>query len=249
MATIFCFSSTGNSLYTAKKIAQKIGGTVEPIRESPVTCEDSVIGFVLPVFFWGLPHMAESFIESIKITDNNAYVFAVVTCGGPVFGVLGVIKKLLKSKHINLRYGMNLRSVTNYIPEYEVKDSELIRQKTDEKIKKIAGEIMDRKYNRILAFPVLNRLLYQSYPSANSDRFFTVAGTCTGCSTCQKICPAGNIAMNNNKPKFNHRCEHCLACIHNCPMCAVDWKQKTQGKARYRNAGITLDELIAFNNQ
>jgi len=32
MAVVFCFTSTGNSLYTAKKIAEQIEGRVVPIN-------------------------------------------------------------------------------------------------------------------------------------------------------------------------------------------------------------------------
>lgn len=246
MAVIFCFTSTGNSLYTAKQIARKIGGTVAPMRENKITCSDTVIGFVFPVYFWGLPRMVERFIAGLQITNKDAYVFAIATCGGPVFGVHGFIKRILKAKHIPLRYGVYLRSVTNYIPEYEVKDSEVIRQKTDQQIARITNKIINRKTNRTLFFPVLNQLIYKAYPSADSDRFFTVAPTCTGCTACLSICPADNIVMRHGKPDFKHKCEHCLACIHACPEWAIDWKQKTQGKNRYRNAGITLDELIVF---
>jgi len=55
--------------------------------------------------------------------------------------------------------------------------------------------------------------------------------------------------MEAGKPQFQHQCEHCLACLHNCPARAIDWKDKTQGKARYRNANVSLDELIEFNSR
>ena len=248
MATIFCFTSTGNSLYTAKKLAGNIGGKVLPMNNGAIQSEDDVIGFVFPVYFWGLPRMVERFIMEIKITNKDAYVFAVATCGGPVFGVLGRLKKLLQQKGVSLRYGVRLISVTNYIPEYEVKDNEALRQKIGENILKIANAISNRESNRIQAYTILNKMIYNSFPDESSDYYFTVAPTCTGCMTCQKICPAKNIAMESGKPSFQHRCEHCLACIHSCPAHAIDWKEKTQGKDRYRNAGVSLNDLISFNN-
>ena len=43
MAVIFCFSSTGNSLYTARKIAEYIGAETLPITyESVKTVENYV---------------------------------------------------------------------------------------------------------------------------------------------------------------------------------------------------------------
>lgn len=248
MARIFCFTSTGNSLYTAKEIADKIDAVVEPMSKKAVPCGDDVIGFVFPVFFWGLPRIVERFISSLQITNKDTYIFAIATCGGPAVGVLGIVKKLLELKNVSLHYGVNLQSVGNYIPGYKVNDSEAIKGKVDERIAKIASDIKDRKTNRPLVFLPMNKLIYKFYPDANSDQFFNVASTCMGCSTCQKICPVDNISMNHGKPEFQHNCEHCLACVHSCPVCAIDWKQKTQEKTRYRNAGITLDDLISFKN-
>lgn len=247
MATIFCFTSTGNSLYVAKKIAEKIGGKVLPMNNGRVQTEDDIIGFVFPVYFWGLPRMVEHFVTEMGISNKDAYVFSVATSGGPGFGVLGRLKKLLQAKGISLRYGTRLISVSNYLPEYEAKDSEAIRRRVDEKLVRIVDAISSRRFNRIQDYTAINKMIYRAFPDKSSDQYFTVASSCTGCTICQQVCPAKNITMVDGKPAFQHRCEHCLACIHNCPSHAIDWKQKTQGKERYRNAAISLNDLILFN--
>lgn len=248
MAVIFCFTSTGNSLYTAKKIAEKIGGKVLPMNNGQVETEDDIIGFVFPVYFWGLPRMVEHFVTEIRISNKDAYVFAVMTSGGPGFGVLGVLKKLLQAKGISLRYGTRLISVSNYLPEFEAKDSEAIRRRVDKKLVRIVNTISSRRSNRIQVSTAINMMIYRAFPDESSDQYFTVASTCTGCTICRQVCPAKNIIMEAGKPSFQHKCEHCLACIHNCPAHAIDWKQKTQGKERYRNAGVSLNDLILFNS-
>ena len=248
MATVYCFTSTGNSLYAAKSIAGKIGGTVLPMRGEAAVCDDDVIGFVFPVYFWGLPRVVGRFLSTLQITNKDAYVFAVITCGGPMFGVLGQMKPLLKSKNnIRLRYGARIMSVSNYLPEFEAKYSEKIGQKVDQNILRVAEAVRNRKPKRVSSLSFLNRLVYRFFPGEDSDKHFTIASTCTGCATCQKVCPARNIATQNGKPDFLHQCEHCLACLHNCPVQAIDWKNKTQGKERYRNVHISLNDLIAFN--
>ena len=248
MATIFCFTSTGNSLYTSKKICEKIGGKILTMKEASLIWDDNVIGFVFPVFFWGMPRIVERFVTDLQITNKDAYVFAVATCGGYVFGEFGRLKKLLRVKGINFQYGEKLISITNYLPEYTVKDNEEIRQKIDYNISKICTAIQKRTTNHILHSTLFNAFAYKLYPSENSDRYFTVSSSCTGCTTCQKICPVDNISINlENNPTFNHRCEHCLACLHACPVNAIDWKEKTKGKDRYRRASISIDELIEFN--
>jgi len=248
MATLYCFTSTGNSLYTAKALAEKLSGKVLPMHRRTAQCDDDVIGFVIPNYFWGIPRMVERFISEMQITNKTAYVFAVLTCGGPGFGELGNVRTLLSAKGIRLSYGVRLVSVTNYLPEYTPRDSEAIRQKVDGGITSIADAVNNRKSNWISASSFINKLIHNAYPNESCDQHFTVAPICTGCMTCQKVCPANNITMYEGKPTFQHKCEHCLACLHHCPVHSIDWKQKTQGKERFRNAGITLDELIAFNN-
>lgn len=249
MAVIYCFTSTGNSLYTARKIAKMIDADVLPMKESEIECRDNVIGFVFPTYFWGLPRIVSRFIDNIQIRDKGAYIFAVVTGGGPTPGVLVLLKKLMKAKGIELQYGAKLISVTNYLPEYEVNDSEVFRHKIDKNILKIGDSIKRGKSNFIVGTVVLNKLIYKHYPDEKSDRFFTVAESCVGCLTCQKVCPVNNILFESKKPDFRHKCEHCLACLHNCPIQSIEWKEKTQGKKRYRNAAISLEDLILFNLQ
>jgi len=249
MITIFCFSSTGNSLYAAKVLAGKTCGRVVSMNNAALTCEDDVIGFVFPVYFWGLPRMVEHFATTLKITNKDAYVFAVATSGGPSFGVLGAMKKLLQSHGVSLAYGARLVSVSNYLPEYEAQDSEKIRRRIDVRIAKIADAVNSRRSNWVLAPTFLNRRAHRAYPDASCDRHFVVASACNGCTTCEKVCPAHNIVMNAGKPEFQHRCEHCLGCVHSCPVQALDWKQATQGKRRYRNAGVSLSDLISANSE
>ena len=201
METVYCFTSTGNSLYTANSIAGKIGGKVLPIRDNPggpggkdarrqtisTVCEDDVIGFVFPCYFWGLPRMVGRFVTNMRITNKDAYVFAVLTCGGPVFGVLGLLKNLLKRKNIGLRYGESIVSVSNYLPEYKANDSEALREKIEAQIHRIAGAVVDREEKRVAAIPFLNKLLDKFCPGENCDQDFSVASSCNDCATCRKL--------------------------------------------------------------
>ena len=247
MATIYCFTSTGNSLYAANKIAGEIEGEVLPMLGATV-CDDDVIGFVFPNYFWGLPRMVERFAENMRIVNENAYVFAVITCGGPAPNTLGPLKIILKRKNIRLSYGAKLRSVTNYLPGYEANDSETLRGRVERKIDLIAKSVANRKKNRIGTMTFPNKQIHKFYPNEDCDKDFTIAPSCNGCEVCQKVCPAGNIVIKAGRPDFKHKCEHCLACLHNCPAIAIDWKDKTQGKERYRNVNVSPDDLIAFNH-
>ena len=253
MAVVFCFTSTGNSLYTAKKIAEQIDAQVVSMNSASLSkstaFNDEVIGFVYPVFFWGLPRLVARFVSEMRIENKNAYIFAIATYGGAVKGANGMLNNLLKSKGARLSYAVNLKSVENYIPNYKVNDSEELRKKVDADILRIAGSIKNRESNKTEAYTIINKLVHRSLPDEKNDRFFSIAPSCTGCMSCRKICPAANIEIKEGKPVFLGKCEHCLACLQHCPVRAIDWKNKTQGKTRYRHFAVTLDDMISFNSE
>ena len=253
MAVVFCFTSTGNSLYTAKKLAEQIGARVVPMNSvslnSSVGYDDEVIGFVYPVFFWGLPRLAARFVSEMRIENKNAYIFAVATYGGAVQGANGMLNDLLKAKGTHLSYAVNLKCVENYIPKYKLNDSEELRTKVDAGISEIAASIKNLESNKIESYTIMNKLIHRFLPDDRSDRYFVVAPSCTGCMTCRKVCPAANIEMKEGKPAFLGNCEHCLACLQHCPAHAINWKNKTQGKNRYRHFAVKLDDIISFNRE
>ena len=118
MATIYCFSSTGNSLYAARGIAQAIGAQVLPMTDGPVTTDDSVVGLVFPTYFWALPRMVERFARGLRV-NPGAYVFAVATYGSAhayeAAGTAGALRRCLRG---GLSYAATLRMVDNYVPMY-----------------------------------------------------------------------------------------------------------------------------------
>ena len=77
-----------------------------------------------------------------------------------------------------------------------------------------------------------------------SDKKFYADSNCISCGTCQKVCPVNNILLTNNKPKWNHKCQECMACIHFCPEKAIQFGFKTQNKGRYHHPEITVDDII-----
>lgn len=252
MAKVFCFTSTGNSLYIAKKITEQIDARIVPMNRvslsKPGRCTDDVIGFVYPVFFWGLPRLVVRFVSELQIENKNAFIFAVATYGGAVSGANGLLNDLLKANGTHLSCAVNLKCVENYIPKYKLNDSEELRNKVDADILKIVSSIKNRESNKLEAYTFFNKLIHRFLPDEKNDRFFTVSPSCTDCKACQKICPAANIEMKGGKPAFLGKCEHCLACLHNCPAHAIDWKNRTRGKDRYRHFAITHGDMISFNS-
>lgn len=56
--------------------------------------------------------------------------------------------------------------------------------------------------------------------------------------------PANNIVMHDRKPKWEHQCESCLACMQWCPQKSIQYKKATVKRGRYHNPQINVSELI-----
>jgi len=247
MAVIYCFTSTGNSLYAAKKIADVIGADVLPVAYGPATTDENVIGFVFPVYFWGAPKIILHFAINLKISNPDAYVFAVATYGGVGPGAADEIRMCLH-KH-DLSYTASVKSVENYVPYYKVNNTDGIHAAAERKIQSIARDIEERKKKRDGRFWLANRLIKSVFPGnrADCDRKFNVSGSCTGCGICAKVCPVKNISVHGGKPIFDHRCEHCIACLNCCPAKAINYG-KSMDRARYVHPEIGVNGLIEFWN-
>lgn len=249
MAKIFCFSGTGNSLYAARKIAAEIDAEVCNIRGF-AQCDDDVIGFVFPTYFWGLPKSVDSFLNNIMISDKNAYIFSVTAYGGFSSGVNGAVDKLLKKQGLRLSYGAKVKMVENYLPGFKVNDSDELWKRSDSALDAIALDLKKRAVKRPGAYTIFNKIAQKAYPPnmGNCAENFTVNG-CKSCGLCERVCPNGNITLENGAPKFGKKCDLCLACLNVCPVDAIDYGKSTRGKKRYKNRRITAEELIKFNSK
>lgn len=248
MGVIYCFSGTGNSLYIANQLGQKIGAEVKPMTQDRASTSEEQIGFVFPAYFWGMPHRVEEFASRLDIANPNAYLFAVVSYGGMIFGISGMLDDVLAKKGRHLNYAENVKCVENYIPGYCVNDKASIHEHVDERIATIAQNLLAHKEKKAQRASFLNRGIQRLFPreEGRCDTYFSVSDKCISCGVCERGCPAHNISMQDRKPSFHHQCEHCLACVHLCPTQAINWKKGTVGKERYFHPQIQMGEWAAF---
>lgn len=249
---IFYFSGTGNSLKVAKDIAaaiedcelismgksHKLGGTYERI------------GFVYPVYSFGIPGVVERFVTALDLlTNTNSFIFAVCTSGSGIAGGLTNISKIIGGKGGKLSYGETIRCFSNYVGLYamgsDADDKAKAQTKaTKQVIKDIQSLAVKPPYKN---HPVT--LLHRPFIKLlkNRDKAFNVSEACNSCAICSKVCPVGNIKIQDGKPIFLSHCEQCMACIQWCPKEAINVKDKTQNRGRYHHPDVTLADMINEN--
>ena len=252
---VFYFSGTGNCLKTAKVIAGEIGNgdiisMANPVNYDPAKQYDTV-GFIFPVYFWGLPKKVIEFIKNAEFKNKNAYFYCVATCGNETGNTNYQLSELLKKNHgIKLNRGYKLKMFSNYIVMYNMKKNvEAITKKSDRDLVPIINSIKNRESKKIYPITIILSFLNNWFLKRVSmmDRNFNVSSDCNGCGICADICPVGNIEILDSFPKYKHNCEQCVACIQYCPRKAINYKNATQERRRYTNPDITCKELIERN--
>ncbi|MDU5105547.1 EFR1 family ferrodoxin [Clostridium sp.] len=250
---IYYFTSTGNSLYVAKKIKESVENCElisipKALKEEDFNVEDNVIGFVYPIHCGSLPIVVEDFISKLHI-KGKSYIFAV--------GVTGGGKAKISFPHINEVLG-DKGSLSNYlcvkyISNYTRAGKNPTKERALKAIKLNEG-IIDNFINSIknqevktVDYKASKKLIYNGWKNLfkNKDKGFNVNDKCIGCEMCKIICPVDNIKMINNKPTWLGNCTDCMACINICPKEAINIGNSTLKKNRYRNPFIEVKELVS----
>ena len=250
---IYYFSATGNSLAAAQELQASLEDSllvsIPKATGNEVGEETQMVGIVTPVYHFGLPRIVAEFLNHTLAVFEQAYYFLVLTYGG-MAGAAGVqTARILAERGGRLSFCDQVKMVDNYVVRYRIpkedKQQDLLIA-ADERLRDIASRISEQEYKPAGTWGSGFLLRYHQkavsrYPK--QDKLFVVEDRCTRCGLCESVCPAQNIRVGEDGVKFLHRCEQCLACLHWCPVSAINVEKKTEGQGRYHHPRVRLSDI------
>ena len=246
---VLYFSATGNTEFIAKELAKRLDDDCLNLLErfqtknhSPIHSEKPFI-ICAPVYVCEMPRFMSKYLKDQTFTGSKE-VYFIFTSGG-YCGISGIMAKaIFRKKHMICRGHAEFTMPRNYVandhypllPKADVEKRILgAWQQLDSVVAEIrAGKELTARH--VWLFETLITVPFNPVwcKLKFTAKDFYVKDSCIGCGKCQKLCPLNNIQLREKKPVWGNDCTHCMACIGNCPVEAIEYGTISQQKEPYR---------------
>ena len=248
------FSCTGNTRWAAEELGKALDeelvdmSTTEPSSLFSST-EVGSLGICIPVHGWRPPVFVREWLLRADFSKCRIdYCWALLTAGDTLGESAFILEHQLSAMGLRLDSMFSLLMPESYVglPFMDVDTAANELRKVTKAREALQGyksaiESRDRGIRElhIGRWPRINsRILGGAFERwLLTDKPFHVKGDkCTGCGTCVRHCPMGNMTMGTDRmPQWTHsgRCLSCFACYHHCPTHAIEYGSRTSGKGQY----------------
>lgn len=260
---IFYYSGTGNSEYVAKELGRLSGDKTNPVYipkviegEKLEVYDDGSIGFVFPIYSWGVPPIVLDFVERLSAPIfKDRYVWAVCTCGDETGNAMKHFDMALRrvgGKGLDLCASVIMPNAYVLLPGFKVDSPAVIDAKLNaapKRVRELAELIKKRKKGvndvNTGSMPAIRSLVYPFFRKwgINPGKWHFDSLLCISCGKCARICPVHNVKLNGDgHPVWGKNCLSCCGCFHVCPNRAIDYGKVTNDKKQYLFPGYQLPD-------
>lgn len=244
---IHVFSATGNSLQIAEELSARTGLTMARITDTASVKDDGAVFIVCPVYYYTIPDIVKEYIARSDFHDSETIVL-VINYGTTPGNASGSARRFFETHGYELDHVLGFKMPENYVPMFSPPPEEGILRMTNDvpdHISEVLAHLDDDGFTNLRP-GVFDRLLtvfgHPVYDLLRRTGKFHATGECIGCGLCRDVCPRHIIEVDDGHPVWTQRrCEHCMACINNCPASAIRYGRSEHG--RYVNP-VTRDRIV-----
>lgn len=240
---IFVFSGTGNSYVVARRMADELELPLLDITKQvrnkrwlfDAAGED--VGFVFPVYFWGLPAYVREFVENVQVR-NPGRVWCVATCAGESGAACRMLADKLKGRlDVDACYDILMpENAVFYESAPEKDEAERILADADDALTSIISSVKDGESGDFTRYGCEDGVdeMYAQYDLARHTEAFSIGSDCIECRICEEVCPSKAIRIYHRKPVWDEEmCNLCMGCLNMCPKKTIQFGEETVGRNRY----------------
>ena len=245
---VLYFSATGNTEFIAKELAKRMDdecvNLLERIKKedhSPIHSEKPFV-ICAPVYVCEIPRFMAKYLKKQSFTGSRD-VYFILTSGGYCGPSGPLLKKMFKAKKMVCHGHAEFKMPRNYVvsDSYPMLEREQVEERllnSYKQLEQVTADILAGKkltarhvflFETIITVPF--NPIWCKYKLKAKD--FYAKDSCIGCGKCEKLCPLNNVKMVDKKPVWGETCTHCMACISNCPVDAIEYGTITQNKEAY----------------
>lgn len=253
---LYYFTGTGNTLLLAREMAATFtaaGKIVNLIRIETAKPgridQNHCIGIAFPIIAFATIPRVLDFIDALPVV-NGTEIFAMATMGGMSGCMMGGMKPALARKGYTLLGAAAFRMPPNWMVILPPADCAKRVATGTADVRAFAHRLLSGTA-RWPGIPLISslvhgaaRLMIKTWKIKWHQRFMAYkinAEACTGCGLCVRLCPAGNLRIENSKAVIGVDCQYCFRCVSFCPPAAIITGMLPKGK---RYTALSAQELL-----
>ena len=126
----------------------------------------------------------------------------------------------MNGRGIHVNYTNSVLMVDNFLPVFDMAHEKEIKKDLDidGQIERIKNDISNRREYIFDKKPFTDvENIEEILETTMTEKYHIVIGDeCNKCGICSKVCPRGNIMLDEEKPTIGDACDFCLGCVQHC---------------------------------